>query len=119
MSLVKWATTSHIEGFGVTLCGRDIPLRKEWNAFGKATCKACLKAESKAKTEEEYAARQIEGQCPFNAKKSFTVNPINTNKFTISQFIAGVWQSDVIADLYRTSEIAYIDQDKLVELAKR
>ena len=44
---------------------------------------------------------------------------MNANEFTISQFIDGAWQSDATADRYRTSEMAYIDQEDLIELAKR
>lgn len=120
MATVKWTNISHIEGFGETLCGRAIPVRgKEWNAFGTATCKSCLKAEAKAESQAEYEERYLTGQCPFNAKKTFTVNPVNANEFTISQFIDGAWQSDTTADRYRTSEIAYIEQEALIELAKR
>jgi hypothetical protein len=120
MAIVKWTNTSHIEGFGETLCGRTIPSRgKEWNAYGTATCKSCLKVQAKADAEAEYDERHIMGQCPFNEKKTFTVHPVNANEFNISQFIAGVWQSDTTADRYRTSEIAYIDQSELIALAKR
>lgn len=119
MAIIKWTNTSHIEGLGQTLCGRDIPQRKEWNAYGTATCKSCLKVEAKAKEQAEYEERHIIGQCPFNPKKTFTVSPISADQFSISQFIAGVWQSDTTADTYRASEIAYIDQDKLKTLAKR
>jgi hypothetical protein len=120
MATVQWAKTKHVEGFGETLCGRAIPSRgKEWNAFGVATCKSCLKVEAKDKAQAEYEERYLTGQCPFNAKKTFTVNPLNANEFTISQFIDGAWQSDATADRYRTSEMAYIDQEDLIELAKR
>ena len=120
MAIVKWTNVSHIAGLFNTLCGREIPTSgKEWNAFGTASCKACLKAEAIAIAQAEYDERNIIGQCPFNPKKTFTVHPINTNKFAIHQFISGAWQSETIADRYRTSEIAFIDQDKLKELAKR
>ena len=120
MATVSWTKTKHIENYGDTLCGRMIPSSsKEWNAFGTATCKACLKAEIKAKAQKEYEERHLIGQCPFNALKTFTVQPVSINKFTISQFINGAWQSDTTADLYRTSEISYLEQSDLKELAKR
>lgn len=117
MSTVSWSNAVHIEGLGVTLCGRDIPLRKEWNAFGTPTCKSCIKVKAAADALEEYQNRELTGQCPFNPKKVFSVNPISKNEFVVCQFIDGVYQSETKADLYRTSEMAYIDQDLLLKLA--
>ena len=119
MATVSWSKAVHIAGLGETLCGRNIPMKKEWNAFGTPTCKACLKAEERNAAQAEYDERHIIGQCPFNPKKTFTVFPVNDNEFTINQFIDGAWQSDATADLYRTSEMAYIDQEDLIKLAKR
>jgi hypothetical protein len=120
MATVRWNKAKHIENFGETLCGRTIPSRgKEWNALGIATCKSCLKAEQKAEEQAEYDERHLIGQCPFNPKKTFTVTPVNMNEFVVNQFIDGAWQSDATADLYRTSEMSYLDQSELKELAKR
>ncbi|MFT5852276.1 MAG: hypothetical protein ACI87J_002252 [Colwellia sp.] len=118
MATVSWSKAVHIEGLGETLCGRNIPLRnKEWNAFGTPTCKSCIKVKAVAAALEEYESREVNGQCPFNSKKTFVVNPINKDSFLVSQFIGGVYQSQTTADRYRTSEIAYISQDILLTIA--
>lgn len=118
MPTVSWSNAVHIEGLGVTLCGRDIPLRKkEWNALGTPTCKSCIKIKAAADALEKYQSRELTGQCPFNPKKTFAVNPVSKNEFVVSQFIDGVYQSQTNANLYRTSEMAYLDQDLLLKLA--
>lgn len=119
VATVSWSKAVHTLGLGETLCGRSIPMRKEYNAFGTTTCKACLKAAERNAAQAEYDERHLIGQCPFNEKKTFTVYPVNANEFVINQFIDGAWQSDTTADLYRTSEMAYLDQEDLIKLAKR
>lgn len=53
MSTVRWKksngqdTLKHIEGLGRTLCGVDIPARKEWSFFGIPECKRCIAAQEK------------------------------------------------------------------------
>lgn len=45
-------TLKHEEGFFKTLCGLDIPRHsKEWNAYGEAECKRCLKAKERLNQE--------------------------------------------------------------------
>ena len=60
MATVQWNKASgapgikHEEGFGQTLCGLNIPQRgKEWNAFGEAECKRCIKALIKLERQQE------------------------------------------------------------------
>jgi hypothetical protein len=49
MSTYRWNNGKKHEGNGMyTLCGLAIPSRgKEWNAFGQADCKRCIKAKAK------------------------------------------------------------------------
>ncbi|NRA69377.1 MAG: hypothetical protein HRU24_00040 [Gammaproteobacteria bacterium] len=58
MATVRWInsngkeTLKHEEGFFKTLCGLDIPRHsKEWNAYGEAECKRCLKAKERLNQE--------------------------------------------------------------------
>jgi len=56
MATVSWRasngkeTLKHIEGFGETLCGLDIPPHphnRTWSFFGTPTCKRCIKIKHK------------------------------------------------------------------------
>jgi hypothetical protein len=79
----------------------------------------CLKAEAKAEEQEEYEDRMIEGQSPFDPKTTFTVCPRSPNKFNVTRRKDGAYVSQVDVDLYGASEMAYIVQAELKELAKR
>ena len=53
MATVKWInenhkeSKTHIEGLGTTLCGLEIPTRKEWSVYGIADCQRCIKAQKR------------------------------------------------------------------------
>lgn len=61
----------------------------------------------------------IESTNPFNDLKTYQVSPINNNKFKIVQLVAGFKSSETTADIYRTSELAYIEQSDLADLARK
>ena len=58
----------------------------------------------------------ISSNCPFNPAKTFVVLSSGKNQYKIEQYINGVFVHSMVTDLYRASEISYVDQSQLLKL---